>query len=219
MRLAAHLGWLFVDTGVFYRVLTHQALKEGVSPSNEPALVELARGLQIRLVGQPADGGSGLAVWVNGAEVTAALRTPAVEAEVSAVAALPHVRAALIEPQRSAVGEHAAVVAGRDIGTVIFPDAGLKIYLDASPTERAEQPPPASPGSIQSRSSESRTTTLRRSSPAPPRSLSRPRVEPTRFTGRCSSFSATTNLMRETSSAMRVRWCVVTSSGAPWAAL
>lgn len=139
VRVAARLGWLFVDTGVFYRVLTHQALQHGVSPSDEPSLVELARGLQIRLVAQTSDGRTGLLVWVNGANVTAALRTPAVEAEVSAVAALPRVRAALRKPQRSAVGEHAAVVAGRDIGTVIFPDAGLKIYLDASPTERARR--------------------------------------------------------------------------------
>jgi cytidylate kinase len=139
VRLAARLGWLFVDTGVFYRVLTHQALQHGVSPSDEPALVDLAHGLQIQLVAESSDGGSGLGVWVNGAEVTVALRASAVEGAVSSVAALPRVRAALIEPQRAAVGEQAAVVAGRDIGTVIFPDAGLKIYLDASPTERARR--------------------------------------------------------------------------------
>jgi cytidylate kinase len=139
VRLAARLGWLFVDTGVFYRVLTHEALQHGVSPSDEPALVDLARGLRIRLVDQSSEGGSGLAVWVDGSEVTAALRTPAVEGVVSPVAALPRVRAALMEPQRAAVGEHAAVVAGRDIGTVIFPDAGLKVYLDASPSERARR--------------------------------------------------------------------------------
>jgi cytidylate kinase len=138
-RLAAHLGWLFVDTGIFYRVLTHQALQRGVSTADEPALVELVRELQIQLVAHSSDGGNGLGVRVNGADVTGALRAPPVDAEVSVVAALSQVRAALIEPQRSAVGEQAAVVAGRDIGTVIFPDAGLKIYLDASPAERARR--------------------------------------------------------------------------------
>ena len=138
-RLAARLGWLFVDTGLFYRVLTHQALQKGIIPSDEAGLVDLAHGLQIRLVRRSSEGPADLGVLVDGLDVTPSLRAAAVEGSVSAVAALPGVRAALVGPQRSAVGEHAAVVAGRDIGTVIFPDAGLKIYLDASPAERARR--------------------------------------------------------------------------------
>jgi cytidylate kinase len=78
-------------------------------------------------------------VLLDGRDVTWAIRAPAVDAVVSRVAAVPEVRAALVEPQRRAAGNGPAVVVGRDIGTVIFPDAALKVYLDASLAERARR--------------------------------------------------------------------------------
>jgi cytidylate kinase len=134
-RVAATLGWLFVDTGLFYRVVTLQAQRQGVPLDDEAALGRLSAELDVRLV--PADGPPH--VSLAGENVTPHLRGPAIDRVVSMVAASPAVRAALVGPQRAAVGPHAAVVAGRDIGTVIFPDAPLKVYLDATLSERARR--------------------------------------------------------------------------------
>ena len=137
--LAARLGWLFVDTGVFYRALTWVAIQRGIAADDEIRLAKLARGLDVHIRAPSVTDGRALDILVGGEDVTMALRAPAVDHAVSVVAALPAVRRALSEPQRAAVGEREAVVAGRDIGTIIFPDAGLKVFLDASAVERARR--------------------------------------------------------------------------------
>src|SRR5712692_6258272 len=134
-RLAERLGWAFVDTGLLYRALTWLARERGVSVDDEAGLAALAETLEVRVVASESDGENG-AVIVNGTDATRALRSPAVDREVSLVAAVPAVRRARVEPQRRAVGAGPAVVAGRDIGTVIFPCAPLKVYLEASVGER-----------------------------------------------------------------------------------
>jgi len=138
-QVAARLGWLFVDTGIFYRVAALLALRRGIPLTDEAAVGELVRGIRVEFSDAPADGPGGPRVIVDGDDVTEALRDPSVDRTVSLVAALPTVRLALVGPQRAAVGSRPAVVAGRDIGTVIFPDAALKIYLDASAEERARR--------------------------------------------------------------------------------
>jgi cytidylate kinase len=137
-RLAARLGWAFLDTGLVYRALTWLAHQHGVAPEDTAALLRLVPLLDVRAVPPQAVEGAG-AVWVGGREVTRALHDPAIDADVSLVARQPAVRAALVAPQRRAVDDRPAVVVGRDIGTVIFPDARLKVYLDASPEERARR--------------------------------------------------------------------------------
>jgi len=138
-RLAARQGWLFVDTGLFYRVVALLALRRGIRLDDEDALSRLARSVRVEFEAGSSGDGPGPRVVVDGEDVTSALRDAAVDRSVSLVAALPGVRAALIEPQRAAVRGRPAVVAGRDIGTIIFPDAALKVYLDASPAERARR--------------------------------------------------------------------------------
>jgi cytidylate kinase len=137
--LASRLGWLFVDTGIFYRVIALLAVQRSIPAADEAALSALARTVSVGL--EPPVGGkaAGPRVLIDGEDVTEALRDSAVDRMVSPVAALGAVRAALVQPQRAAVGERAAVVAGRDIGTVIFPDAALKVYLDASSAVRARR--------------------------------------------------------------------------------
>jgi cytidylate kinase len=137
--VAARLGWLFVDTGMFYRVVALLALRRGIRVADEAAVGELAGDLRVELVDAPSNDPAGPRVIVEGEDLAEALRDPSVDRVVSLVAALPTVRLALVGPQRAAVGDRAAVVAGRDIGTVIFPDAALKIYLDASAEERARR--------------------------------------------------------------------------------
>ena len=137
-RLAARLGWRFLDTGLVYRALTWLAHQHGVPADDTPGLLRLVPLLDLR-AGAPHEAKSATTVWIGGQEVTDALRDPAIDADVSLVARQPAIRAALVALQRRAVGDGPAVVAGRDIGTVIFPDARLKIYLDASPEERARR--------------------------------------------------------------------------------
>lgn len=129
--VAARLGFAYLDTGSLYRGLAAAALGKGVSPSDGPALANLARSLEM-------DGASGR-VSIEGADVTERLRDPDVTASVSEVSAHPEVRAALIPVQRQSVAAGPTVVEGRDIGTVVFPDAQVKIWLTASPRERARR--------------------------------------------------------------------------------
>jgi cytidylate kinase len=137
-RLAERLGATFVDTGIFYRVLTLLALERDLDFGDATALAAIARDLQVRLAPPGAEGPSG-DVLVGGRTLGAELRTPEVDAHVSVVAGHGAVREALIEPQRRAVAGGRAVVVGRDIGTVICPDADLKVYLEATPDERARR--------------------------------------------------------------------------------
>lgn len=138
-RLADRLGWTFLDTGVLYRALAWLGLERGIGPDDEARLAALARGLDAQVTRPSKADGREADVRVGGVDVTWSIRSPTVEAVVSTVAALPGVRAALIPVQRRAAQAGPAVVVGRDIGTVIFPDAALKIYLQATEAERARR--------------------------------------------------------------------------------
>ena len=132
---AREVGYRFCDTGLLYRALTWLAEARGVSVDDPEGLVALVDEVELA-----ADGDGRLAsVLVDGVDHTADVRTPAVDAAVSAVSAVPEVRAALLQRQRDLAIDGGIVMAGRDIGTVVLPDADLKIYLDASVDERARR--------------------------------------------------------------------------------
>jgi cytidylate kinase len=138
--LAGELGYAYLDTGALYRAITYLALERAVDPHDGPRLAELAREADL-LISPPArrDDARGYSVRLDGREVTAELFTPAVNDAVSPVASHPAVRAALLPIQRRIAGQGRVVMAGRDIGTVVMPDAELKLYLDASLEERARR--------------------------------------------------------------------------------
>ncbi len=135
-RLAQELGWHWLDSGALYRVLALAALRHGVALDDEAALAELARQLDVRFV---EDGQGEPRVLLEGEDVSRALRTEETGAAASRVAALPAVRAALLARQRAFRQPPGLVADGRDMGTVVFPDAGLKIFLTASAEERARR--------------------------------------------------------------------------------
>ncbi|MBV9359089.1 MAG: (d)CMP kinase [Chloroflexi bacterium] len=138
-RAADRLGFFAFDTGVLYRALTWLALDAGVDPRDEATLAELAQRWQVQ-VGPPSHkDGRQADVRVNGRDVSTAIRAPEVDARVSVVSAFRSVRAALRETQRAAVRPPGTILVGRDIGTVIAPDARLKIWLAASPEQRARR--------------------------------------------------------------------------------
>jgi cytidylate kinase len=130
---AARLGLRFVDTGLIYRALTAMALRAGVALDDAAALVPLAARVSL------GDDGSGRLsrVLLDGEDATDAIHTATVDGGVSAVARVPEVRAALLERQRAIAAGGGIVVVGRDIGTVVLPDAPLKLFLDASVEARA----------------------------------------------------------------------------------
>lgn len=130
-RLARALGYLYLDTGALYRALTWLALRRGIDPRDGPALAHLARHATIKIERPPAPSESGYAVIVDGQDVTAQLAEPDVANTVSIVAAHPEVRAEMLPLQRRVTAQGKVVIAGRDIGTVVAPDAGLKLYFDA----------------------------------------------------------------------------------------
>lgn len=136
MILAERLGAVFVDTGIFYRALTLLALRRGVSTTDAAALAALVPAVSSRIA-TPAGGCRVAEVQVEGEAVGDAIRSPEVEEHVSEVASHSEVRTAIVEIQRGAANGEPGVVAGRDIGTVIFPNAPVKVYLDASPAQRA----------------------------------------------------------------------------------
>jgi CMP/dCMP kinase len=137
--LAARLGYLYFDTGVMYRALTRAALDRGVSPHDGEALEALAKRLQIELLPPTADDGRQYTVLADGDDVTWAIRASEVDRNVSLVSSYPGVRAELIEQQRAIGRRGGVVMVGRDIGTVVMPEAPLKIYLRASLDARAER--------------------------------------------------------------------------------
>jgi cytidylate kinase len=134
---ALELGYRFCDTGLLYRAATLLALKRGVRADGDPqALVALVP--EIELV--PDADGRLAQVTIDGADVTGEVHTPRVDEAVSAVSRVPELRAALLERQRALAAQPGGIVmAGRDIGTVVLPDADLKIFLDASVEERARR--------------------------------------------------------------------------------
>lgn len=134
-RVAEMLGYIYLDSGAMYRAVAWKALRNGVSFDAEEGLAELARATRIDLVSD--DGG--FRVLVDGTDVTDQIRSPAVAQAASKVAVNSAVRAVLVAEQRRAAAGGGVVMEGRDIGTVVFPDADLKIFLDASVEVRAER--------------------------------------------------------------------------------
>jgi len=130
--VAAALGFAYLDSGALYRCVALAALEAGISPDDDAALGKLASSLEIR---QSADG----RFLLDGRDVSDAIRSPDVSQAASRSSACPSVRRALVDIQRAAVLEPGTVAEGRDIGTVIFPDADLKVFLDAEATERARR--------------------------------------------------------------------------------
>jgi len=138
-RLARELGYLYVDTGAFYRTLTYAALQNEVAPDDVAALEALARRIHIEITPPTTLDGRQYTVLVDGKDVTPELRTPPVEAAVSRVSSHEPVRAALTLRMRMMADEKGVVMVGRDIGTVVLPDADLKIFLTTSIAERAKR--------------------------------------------------------------------------------
>jgi len=129
--VAQRLGFLYIDTGAMYRALALWALQTEIPLDDLYRLEQLARNARIEF--------DGARVLLNGDDVTGAIREPAVSDAASKVAACGGVRRAMREEQRRIASNHSSVMEGRDIGTVVFPEAQVKIFLDASPVERARR--------------------------------------------------------------------------------
>ena len=132
--LAQRLKYVFLDTGRMYRAFTLAAILGEVPPGDRQACAELAASGRIRVVP-----GVDSRVLLDGVDVTDLLREPAVEGNVSAYSAIPAVREAMVALQREVAAAGSAILAGRDIGTVVLPNAPLKLYLDASQAARARR--------------------------------------------------------------------------------
>ena len=131
-RLAGRLGFLYIDTGAMYRAVALWARRLGVAWDDAARLEQLARESRI---GLGPDG----RVSLNGEDVSDAIRDPEISEGASRVSAIPGVRRALVEKQQEMGRQASVVMEGRDIGTVVFPEAEVKIYLDATPEERARR--------------------------------------------------------------------------------
>lgn len=131
-RLAERLGLTYLDTGAMYRAVTFAALRRGIDPADAEPVARLAESVDLEV--------STSGVRVDGVDATIEIRGPEVSRAVSLVAANPAVRVAMVRRQREWAARHGGgVLEGRDIGTVVFPDASLKVYLNARPEVRAER--------------------------------------------------------------------------------
>ena len=139
LRLAKALGYLFFDTGLMYRAVTWLALDHDMDLADEAALTTLAEKTPIDVAPASKADGRACDVRVAGKDITWETRLPEVDANVSVVSAYRGVRTALTEQQRRIGRRGQVVMVGRDIGTVVLPEADLKIYLDASAEERARR--------------------------------------------------------------------------------
>ena len=135
-RLAQELGFLYVDTGAIYRTVGLAARRRGIDPSDGAGVAELLPGLTISM-GYGEDGLQHM--FLDGEDVTRAIRENEVSACASKVAAIPAVREFLLEMQRETARKHSVIMDGRDIGTVVLPQADVKLFLTASPEARAER--------------------------------------------------------------------------------
>ncbi len=134
-ELSRRLGFEKLDTGAMYRAVAFTALDRGIDLDDEAAVCALASAITIRFT----PGESGSSITVDGRDVSREIRTPLVDANVSKVSAYPGVRTAMLEPQRAVAQNHDVVAEGRDIGTVVFPDAEVKVFLTADPRVRAQR--------------------------------------------------------------------------------
>jgi cytidylate kinase len=137
LALARELGYHLVDTGMMYRAATWLALRDRIDLNDEQALARLAEEAKIEL-GQP-DASGGATIRVDGRDITAELRAPEVDRSVSLISRLPGVRHAMVARQRALAREGKLIMLGRDIGSIVLPDAPVKIYLDASAEVRARR--------------------------------------------------------------------------------
>lgn len=131
-RLAEKLGYIYVDSGAMYRAVALWAMRQNINPDDTPKVEQLARAAEIELPGSGE-------VRLNGEDVSEAIRTPGVTSAASRVAAIGTVRAALVAKQKQMASQCNVVMEGRDIGTVVFPEARVKVFLDASPVERVRR--------------------------------------------------------------------------------
>ena len=136
--VARKLGFSCLDTGAMYRAVAWQAVQNGVSLDDDAALGEVARSYDIEFVHQPGEP-TPSGVLIGGTDVTAAIRTAEIDRAVSPVSAAPSVREALVDQQRRIGNAGDYVVEGRDIGTTVFPQAEVKVFLTASDEERAHR--------------------------------------------------------------------------------
>lgn len=134
-RVAEQLGFRYLDTGALYRALAWKALQQGLRPQDTRYLIEMTRETQIELLQQ----GDQQRVLVDGRDVTEAIRSPEVANLASPISAIPEVREILLDWQRDFARKGGTVAEGRDTGTVVFPNAQVKIYLTASLDERARR--------------------------------------------------------------------------------
>ena len=132
-RLALRLGFTYIDTGAMYRAVALWASRQSVDPADMHRMEQLARAAAIDL--EPA----GSRVLLNGEDVSEEIRRPEIAEAASMAAAIPAVRRALVEKQRAMGASGSVVVEGRDIGSVVFPEASVKIFLDADPDERVRR--------------------------------------------------------------------------------
>ena len=137
--LARELGYLYFDTGVMYRAVTWAVQEREIAIDDEKAVVAVADELRIDITPPSIEDGRQYTVLADGADITWAIRQPRVNEGVSPVASYPGVRQRLVAQQRRVAAQGPVVMVGRDIGTVVLLDADLKIYLDATPEERARR--------------------------------------------------------------------------------
>ena len=137
--LARRLGYVYLDTGVMYRAVTWAALARGIAIEDEAAVTQVAQDLRIDILCPTVDDGRQYTVLAGGQDVTWEIRTPAVDQAVSPVSSYAGVRKALTRQQRRIGRQAPIVMVGRDIGSVVLPDADLKIFLDATQEERVQR--------------------------------------------------------------------------------
>ena len=138
-HLAQHLGYLYLDTGVLYRAVTWAALHHHIPVEDEAAVTQMAQALNIAVLSPGEDDGRQYTIRCEGRDITWAIRSPEVNAAVSPVSAYPGVRDALTRRMRAMAARGRIVMVGRDIGTVVIPNADVKLYVIASDEARAHR--------------------------------------------------------------------------------
>lgn len=133
--LAKRLGYVYIDTGAMYRSVALKIKEKGISPEDESALKELALSLSINFITE----GDQTHVFCDGEDITLAIRTPEISRLASSISKQKEVRKSLVQIQRKMGKEGGVILEGRDIGTVVFPDADVKFYLDAESDERVRR--------------------------------------------------------------------------------
>jgi cytidylate kinase len=133
--VAEHLGWYYLDTGATYRAVTYGVLKKGIDPEDENRVTQLLENLELDVRIE----NSVQRIYINGKDITDYLREPEIDKYVTPISKMKVVRKYLVKLQREIAQDRNIVVEGRDIGTVVFPDANLKIFMDAEPLIRAKR--------------------------------------------------------------------------------